>query len=357
MNITAAVLDITKIEGVDAIVNSANVHLTDSSPYSVNHAVYKAAGPDLDTALRKIGYCSIGKAVLTESFNIPCRFIIHTVAPVWMGHEKEMTKELENCYASCLNLARKNGIRSIAFPSLASGNKHFPIALAAEAAVLALVSFLEQYPDAFDTVVWCLKNEKTADYYKAAIRSLVPDRFKSLSEDSLTSYISRSSGENLDENPKNYSVVKHRKEAAQSNRKLFDFCCSYRLILALAKNDPDLYTWCRQFQPGKAHTGHDMLRDILLYRMTSDAHHAGFMSGKPDTILKKNGQSIEKLKALSNTELCHLNCEILKAALELEFLKDEKMEGILISESVAEGWLQRLVDSLYTILYPKVTAD
>ena len=117
--------DITKIE-VDAIVNSTNEHF-EVGGLGVDASIHYAAGPALAEALLKIGYCPEGSAVITDSFGIEtCRYIIHTVGPVYEDGFSGERKLLMSCYRSVLNLARENHCSSVAIPLISAGSYGYP---------------------------------------------------------------------------------------------------------------------------------------------------------------------------------------------------------------------------------------
>lgn len=139
--IAVAMGDITK-EQVDAIVNPTNTGLFGTA--GVDGAVHRSAGPELTRACREIGRCEPGAAVFTEGFNLPAKFVIHTVGPVWQGGQHGEAKQLASAYRSSLLLARRLGVRTISFPSISTGIHHYPLAEAAKIAVGEIRSFLEQ---------------------------------------------------------------------------------------------------------------------------------------------------------------------------------------------------------------------
>lgn len=116
--------DITKMKA-DAIVNATNEALIPGGS-GVDASIHAAAGAKLAEALKEIGFCRTGSAVLTEAYGISqCRYIIHAVSPVWSGRETER-KLLEQCYESIFRLAEEYGLQSIAMPVLAAGANGFP---------------------------------------------------------------------------------------------------------------------------------------------------------------------------------------------------------------------------------------
>jgi O-acetyl-ADP-ribose deacetylase (regulator of RNase III) len=134
----AAVGDITT-ERVDAVVNAANRQLRGGG--GVDGAIHRAAGADrLHAACRAIGECPPGQAVVTDGFDLPARFIIHTVGPVWRGGHAGEPETLASCYRSSLTVADEVGARSVAFPAISTGVYGYPPEQAAEVAVAAVRS-------------------------------------------------------------------------------------------------------------------------------------------------------------------------------------------------------------------------
>lgn len=124
--------DITTL-AVDAIVNAANESLLGGG--GVDGAIHRAAGTELLDCCRKLGGCPTGEARITPGFQLPSRWIIHTVGPVWHGGQHDEEERLRACYRNSLALAAQNGVQSIAFPAISCGVYGFPAELAARLAV------------------------------------------------------------------------------------------------------------------------------------------------------------------------------------------------------------------------------
>lgn len=155
--------DITKIQGVQAIVNAANSSLLGGG--GVDGAIHRAAGPELLFECRLLGGCKTGQAKLTKGYNLPCDYVIHTVGPVWNGGKNNEEELLASCYFNSMKLAADNGIRTLAFPSVSTGIYHFPVELAAKVAVNTVATFLNENEGKFDSVEWILFDENTEKAY------------------------------------------------------------------------------------------------------------------------------------------------------------------------------------------------
>ena len=160
--------DITSKHYADAIVNAANESLLGGG--GVDGAIHRAAGPDLLTECRKLNGCKTGLAKITKAYRLPCDYVIHTVGPVWHGGIHGEAELLAGCYKHSLELATEHGIRSIAFPSISTGVYSYPVQQAAEIAVQTVRKVIEEYPDAFDEILWVLFDERTKLVYDGGLQ-------------------------------------------------------------------------------------------------------------------------------------------------------------------------------------------
>lgn len=159
--------DITKITDVEAIVNAANRSLLGGG--GVDGAIHRAAGPELLAECRKLHGCNTGEAKITKAYRLPCKYVIHTVGPVWNGGRRNEAQLLAGCYRNSLETAAAHNIRTIAFPSISTGVYSYPVNEAARIAVKTVKDFIGKNPGKFDLVEWVLFDRRTYDAYAGAL--------------------------------------------------------------------------------------------------------------------------------------------------------------------------------------------
>jgi O-acetyl-ADP-ribose deacetylase (regulator of RNase III) len=157
--------DITKLD-VDAIVNAANTTLLGGG--GVDGAIHRAAGPELLAECRTLGGCQPGEAKITGGYNLPARFVIHTVGPFWTGGRRGEAEVLANCYRISLHLALENSVKTIPFPAISCGAYRYPIIEAAKIAVETTQEFLANN-DKIDKVNFVVANDEIHAAYQRAL--------------------------------------------------------------------------------------------------------------------------------------------------------------------------------------------
>ena len=155
--------DITKLR-VDAIVNAANERLLGGG--GVDGAIHRAAGNELLEECRKIGGCPTGEARITKGYNLPTKFVIHTVGPIWRGGYVNEIDLLRNAYVNSLKLATDHKVESIAFPNISTGVYGFPKSAAAEIAINAVKNYLDKNKLPKKVYFVCFDDENFEIYQK-----------------------------------------------------------------------------------------------------------------------------------------------------------------------------------------------
>ena len=151
---------------VDAIVNAANSSLLGGG--GVDGAIHRAAGPELLAECRTLNGCATGDAKITQGYRLKAQHVIHTVGPVWKGGSLGEDDLLASCYRRSIELCRKHGLASLAFPAISTGIYRFPADRAAGIAVATVVDALATAPE-MTSVIFCCFSEDSARLHESAL--------------------------------------------------------------------------------------------------------------------------------------------------------------------------------------------
>ncbi|MBD0263142.1 MAG: O-acetyl-ADP-ribose deacetylase [Tolypothrix sp. Co-bin9] len=160
--------DITQLK-VDAIVNAANTSLLGGG--GVDGAIHRAAGRELLEECRKLNGCETGEAKITKGYNLPAKWVIHTVGPVWESGNHGEDELLASCYRQSLALAEEYKIETIAFPAISTGVYRFPIERASKIAVSEVNKFLES-DRSIKRVIFVCFSQSTYDSYLKVMQEI-----------------------------------------------------------------------------------------------------------------------------------------------------------------------------------------
>ena len=240
--------DITRME-VDAVVNSTNERLNVGG-LGVDASIHAAAGPELDAALKEIGFCPVGSAVITPSFGISsCRYIIHAVGPLYLDGEHGERDLLASCYRSILALAREHGCRSLAIPSISTGAYRYPKQEAYSVATSCIRDFLFSLPEEEDMMIYLVLFDResvaVSEKIDTGIRHFIDDAYRKRQKRMLQSVYRQRSGIGYELNISSNSVVLYQNagpQEAASSSELYEIPY-YDLDLSFAEM---CEWWCRK---------------------------------------------------------------------------------------------------------------
>ena len=157
--------DILAIRGISALVVPTNQYFKPGAG-SLDHYAYKAAGEGLWRELKKLGSCKPGTAEVTGAYLLPYQYIIHVVGKAWDGNNAGSEDSLRQSYISALEKAVEYKIRTLAFPSIGTGNNGFPLMKAAGIAVNTVQDFVRSHEGSFDKIIWGMRTQDTCDVYR-----------------------------------------------------------------------------------------------------------------------------------------------------------------------------------------------
>jgi O-acetyl-ADP-ribose deacetylase (regulator of RNase III) len=161
--------DITTLK-VNAIVNAANTSLLGGG--GVDGAIHRAAGPGLLEECKTLGGCPTGDAKVTSAYNLPAKFVIHTVGPVWRGGNNDEDQLLADCYNNSLRIAENMKLNTIAFPNISTGVYGFPKEKAASIAIREVKNFLEKNKDV-EKVIFVIFDKENLEIYRKLMKEMI----------------------------------------------------------------------------------------------------------------------------------------------------------------------------------------